>query len=203
MRRTKFVEVSRRLTILDLARTMACLDCTQMIADINDPLELCQSVISYLRKTLLYERTSVVLVQKSTDIPLVFAHSSDGYVTESQHLEVARVNRIIRPPAKGVIYSVLQSGRERLVQDIDKCPDYLHVADNIMAEACFPIIDRQRCIGVMNVEHSVRDGFSHDDLIMLKIVSVGLSPALRRAHRSGARGLTDKFPSESDIRITA
>lgn len=188
---------------MDLARTMACLDCTQMIADINDPLELCQSVISYVCRTLYFDRASVVLVEKSTGIPYVFSHSSDIYLTDSQSREVARVNRIIHPPAKGVIYSVLQTSRERVVQDINRCPDYLHVADDIVSEACYPIVDKQRCIGVLNVEHTVRNGFSHDDLILLKIISVGLSPSLRRAHRNGARGLTDKFSSESDIRITA
>lgn len=182
---------------------MACLDCTQMISDISDPYELCQSIVAYLHQTLFFERTSVIVIDKATRAPLVFAHSSDSYAAETLHNEVMRINQIIRPPANGVVHKVLQTGRERLVQNISECPDYLTVASNIEAEACFPIMNRERCIGVLNVEHTVKNAFSHDDLMLLKIVSVGLSSALKRAHKNGARGLSDSFHDNQDRKITA
>jgi len=174
-----------------------------MIADINDPQELCQKVIAYLRQTLFFERTSVILIDRASGVPMVFAHSSDAYVTGTLHSEVMRINKILRPPAKGIVHGVLETGREHFVQDIADSPNYLRSADNIVSEVCFPIMNRKRCIGVLNVEHSVRDAFSHGDLILLKIIAVGLSSALRRAHKSGARGLSDSFPSGQDQKITA
>lgn len=176
---------------MDLARTMACLDCTSMMAEETDPLELCQKITSYLQQAMLFRRTVIILNEKTTNRPLVFAFCTDGHSTAQLDQEITRLNR---HASGGILRAVLQSGRELVVQSDEE--DAGAPTGHTFAEACFPILDNGHCIGVLGVEHATKTSFSHDDLMLLKIVTAGLTRPLRCAYNSGMTGLSGSSANE-------
>jgi GAF domain-containing protein len=167
---------------LDLITTSACLDCSIATTQIGDPRQLAQHVIAYLNSNLSYQRGAVILKRQSDDRPLIFAHCPGVMAPQEFAREIDRLNRLIERKTNGVVHTVLESGREIMLGDVTRCRNYIAADSAMRSEACFPLMVRNRCIGVLNFENATPDFFTGDDAVLLKLLSTQLA-----LHIDGAR----------------
>lgn len=160
---------------MNLIATSACIECATAVAEIGDPRKLSQHVIAYLRSNLLYHRGAIVVKRKSDARPLIFAHCPGDMTARDQAREIDRLNRLIAHRAEGVVRGVLESGREIIVGDVTRHKGYIAADDAMRSEACFPLIVRNRCIGVLNFESPIPNFFDGDDAVLLKLLSTQLA----------------------------
>jgi signal transduction histidine kinase len=100
---------------------------------------------------------------------------------ESQHQIGYQPNNPLAtiPLSQGIIGKVARTGKPVLLKDVRTDQDYLSANDNIVAEVCIPVFDRDRVVGVLNIEST--DRLSDDDLQLMLAVGKSIDVAIERA----------------------
>ncbi|MBZ0289652.1 MAG: PAS domain S-box protein, partial [Anaerolineae bacterium] len=108
------------------------------------------------------------------------------YLLEGDHLVLYHeigydVPYPIIPLNKGIIGRTARRGVPDFVKNINDDPEYLAAASNITSEISVPLFDRERTVGVFNVESSEGKQLTNDDLRLMVALSEQISIAIERA----------------------
>ncbi len=84
------------------------------------------------------------------------------------------------PTTEGIVGHVFTNEKPHLCADVSKDPIYFNFDDKTQSEAAVPIKIHDRTIGVINVESSVLNYFSQDDIELLTTFSSTLSTTIEK-----------------------
>lgn len=87
------------------------------------------------------------------------------------------------PVGTGIVGTVVESGKPRLVNRVDDDPAYLRAEflSRTRAELCVPLIHQDRVLGVLDVQSYREDAFTEADMRLLEIVGALVSPMVHIA----------------------
>ena len=128
------------------------------VAAAVDPIALAKHVVSELHARFGYELPSVYLLQADGTLELA---AQIGYSNAYQTISAGR----------GIIGSVLRTGRPVLVRDVTTAPEYRFADPEVTAEVCVPILGDGRCQGVVNVETRRRGVLGDSDVVLLELLA--------------------------------
>ena len=113
----------------------------------------------------------------------IFLPDGDGILTptfaEGYSKETA--DRIRIRPGQGVIGAVAQSREAIFVPDVSKDPRYLRLGPEVVAEMAIPLVNRDRLVGVLNVEGDEPEAFTTDARTALQVIARHLAVAIENA----------------------
>lgn len=141
----------------------------QELATIDEPNALIRQVLNLINSTLQYHDVCIYLVEEGK---LVFKggyrFGQDQYFTRSRSLELD----------EGVCGWVVRHREPLLLNDVRKDPRYLEVLSENRAELAVPIKVGSEVLGVINLESTVLNIFSKDDLDLMMTIASQLGVAL-------------------------
>ena len=94
--------------------------------------------------------------------------------------------------ARSIIVRSIKTKETQLVRDVSEDPDYtiLNIPEEIsvrMSELCVPVLVYDEAVGALNVESSLIDDFSHDDVRLLETLAQSVSSAYSRLQADQTR----------------
>ncbi len=148
-----FIELTETLnTTLDL-RTL-----------LNRTAELIQKVIPYrIFAILLLDETSQELRMR-----FQIGHSPE-------------VERMRIPLGQGVVGQVAKTRKAILLNDVSQAPEYIPANDAVRSELAIPLINKNRIIGVMDIESEERDYFREEHLHLLTLTASRIGQSIQNA----------------------
>lgn len=84
-------------------------------------------------------------------------------------------------PGKGIVGAVAESGRGRLVKNVDDDPDYIGVVSGTSTEMCVPLIAGERCLGVLNAESPRPGAFTEEDFVLMGTLARQMALVIEQA----------------------
>jgi diguanylate cyclase (GGDEF)-like protein/PAS domain S-box-containing protein len=150
---------AQELELLDRVRLM--------LARELDPAAVIRNVVEAISGTFHYRLVSIYLLRGDV---LVMKHQV-GY--EKVIHEV--------PIAKGIMGKVVRTGQPLLIRDIQTDQDFLEAIQGILSEVCVPLFDREKVVGVLNIETSQGRLLDETDLRLIKLLGESVSVALERS----------------------
>ena len=150
---------AQELALLDRVRTM-------LARELN-PAAVIRNVVEGIAETFHYRLVSIYLL--------------NGDVLKMQH-QVGYEQEISEIPiTKGIVGKVARTGQPILVKDIQTDADFLKAIDGIMSEVCVPLFDREKVVGVLNIETSQGRMLDEADLRLISLLGESVSVALERS----------------------
>ena len=105
-----------------------------------------------------YDATKNLLLQKA------------AYGQKNPHGEII-YNRIEIPMGSGIVGTVAEQKKSKLIFDTRKDPRYILDDENRLSELCVPIIINNKLFGVIDSEHPNKDFFTEKHLHLLTIIA--------------------------------
>ncbi|MBW8012549.1 MAG: PAS domain S-box protein [Chloroflexi bacterium] len=136
------------------------------IAQNTDLPSMLHNVVEALANTFEYRLVSAYLLM---DDKLLLQHQV-GYKKIFNEI----------PIDAGVSGRVVREGIPVMVEDVSKDPDYLATDKDIESEICVPLFDRDRVIGMINIESSRNQPLSQTDLDLMIALSEYINIAIER-----------------------
>jgi diguanylate cyclase (GGDEF)-like protein len=134
------------------------------VATVLKPEDLYETLVEELHTTLGYSFVSLLIVEG--DRLRVAAHR--GYDHHEETLPITR----------GVVGRVARTGRPALVEDVSRDPDYAEADPRVTQEACVPILQEGRIIGLLNIE-VIEPTLTRADLDLLVTLAGEVTAAMR------------------------
>jgi PAS domain S-box-containing protein len=160
--RVLFVEADRQ------ARELALLDAIRTALARELELEVIfRTVVDATHEVLGYSHVSLYTVE------------GEGLVLRYQVGYDRVIERV--PIGQGIVGRAVETGRSVLLEDVTTDPAFLGAIDGITSEICIPLRDRDRIVGVFNVETVGNARLGHEDLEIIETVSTQLGIAIERA----------------------
>ncbi len=150
---------AQELELLDRVR--------MMITRELDPAAVIRNVVEAIADTFHYRLISIYLLRGDS---LVMQHQV-GY------------EQVIReiPITKGIVGKVARTGQPLLVKNIQADQDFLEAIQGILSEVCVPLFDREKVMGVLNIETSQGRQLDEADLRLITLLGESVSVALERS----------------------
>lgn len=130
------------------------------------------SHIALLAKRLIDYRTFGILLlnDESKELEIKVAVQYDEKVT----LPIVRLG-------EGLVGYAALHGEAVLVPDVSKDPRYIKVVDDVRSELVVPMLLKERCIGVIDIESPELDAFSKRDVGILTLLASHAAVAIENA----------------------
>jgi diguanylate cyclase (GGDEF)-like protein/PAS domain S-box-containing protein len=138
-----------------------------MLARELDPAAVIRNVVEGIADTFHYRLISIYLLKGDV---LMMQHQV-GY--EQVIYEI--------PITKGIVGKVVRTGQPTLIRDIQDDPDFLEAIKGIRSEVCVPLFDREKVVGVLNIESSQGWTLDESDLRLIALLGESVSVALERS----------------------
>jgi PAS domain S-box-containing protein len=150
---------AQELTLLNRVRTAVAIEL--------DLAPLIRTIVKAIADIFNYTHVSLYLLEGDN---LILYHQT-GYEQPYP----------IIPLSKGIIGRTTRIGEPIFIEDVSLDPDYLSATDDIMSEICVPLFDRDRLVGVFNIESTAPKVLTNDDMRLMIAISEQISIALERA----------------------
>ncbi|MEO8613005.1 MAG: PAS domain S-box protein [Chloroflexota bacterium] len=150
---------AQELTLLNRARAAVA---TEM-----DLAPLIRTVVKAIGEIFTYTYVSLYLLE---DDHLLLYHQI-GY---DAPYPIIQLNQ-------GIIGRTARMGTPIFVDDVTTDPEYLSAANDITSEISVPLFDRERTVGVLNIESSAGRRLTKDDMRLMIALSEQISIAVERA----------------------
>ena len=150
---------AQELELLDRVRIM--------ITRELDPAAVIRNVVEAIADAFHYRLISIYLLRGDS---LVMQHQV-GY------------EQVIReiPITNGIVGKVARTGQPLLVKNIQADQDFLEAIQGILSEVCVPLFDREKVMGVLNIETSQGRQLDEADLRLITLLGESVSVALERS----------------------
>ena len=132
-----------------------------------DPAAVIRNVVEAIADTFHYRLISIYLLK------------GDVLVMEHQVGYEQVIYKI--PITQGIVGKVARSGQPLLVRDIQTDHDFLEAIKGILSEVCVPLFDREKVVGVLNIETSQGRLLDETDLRLITLLGESVSVALERS----------------------
>lgn len=136
------------------------------VATILRPEDLYETLVEELHETLGYPLVSVLIVQEDR----LRVAAQRGYAYHEPTL----------PFSHGVVGRVARTRQPALIEDVYRDPDYVAADPRVTQEACVPILQDGRLIGLLNIE-VVEPTLTRADLDLLVTLAGEVIAAMRNA----------------------
>ena len=150
---------TQELTLLNRIRTAVAIE--------MDLAPLIRTIVKAIAEIFNYTHVSLYLLEGEN---LILYHQI-GY--EEPYSVI--------PLSKGIIGRTTRIGEPTFVEDVRLDPDYVPATANVVSEICVPLFDRDRLVGVFNIESTGEKVLTNDDMRLMIAISEQISIALERA----------------------
>ncbi len=150
----------------------------QQIVGLTDPREVAEATASLLARYFSYELTTVFIADESGSLTI------GGFGGSSQNVVRRAMKSVAYPVRGGIAGYVFEGGRGVLVNDVLQDERYTPIKGwQAGSEMCVPIRDASKVLGVINVESSSRNAFTHNDYIALESLAGILAAVITSANQ--------------------
>jgi PAS domain S-box-containing protein len=132
-----------------------------------DPAAVIRNVVEAIADTFHYRLVSIYLLREDV---LVMQHQV-GYEQVIHEIPITR----------GIVGKVVRTGQPLFVKNIHTSQDFLEAIQGILSEVCVPLFDREKVVGVLNIETSQGRLLDESDLRLITLLGESVSVALERS----------------------
>jgi sigma-B regulation protein RsbU (phosphoserine phosphatase) len=141
------------------------------IGSVLDPEELLPTIARQLRRVVDYKLLDIFLPEKDGSLVPAFV---DGYPPET----AAKLR--IRP-GEGIVGAAAEAREPVFVPDVSKDRRYLPLVPGVVAEMAIPLLNRDRLVGVLNIEGPDASAFTPGARTALQVLARHLAIAIENA----------------------
>lgn len=150
----------------------------QQVIGLTNIREVAQITANILVEYFSYELAALLLVDRNNQLKI---HGMSGQA--APHIKAA-LESFENPSLGGITGYVYKTGKSVMVDDASKHPEYLSVPGwDAGSEICVALRDGDRVWGVIDVESSAKNAFTHNDLIALESLAGFLTSAVSSVDR--------------------
>ncbi|MEP0804037.1 MAG: GAF domain-containing protein [Chloroflexota bacterium] len=150
----------------------------QQIVGLTDSRQVAEATASLLARYFSYELTTVFIADESGSLTI------SGFGGVSPNVVRRAMKSVTYPVRGGITGYVFESGRGVLVNDVLQDERYTPIKGwQAGSEMCVPIRDASKVLGVINVESSSRNAFTHNDYIALESLAGILAAVITSANQ--------------------
>lgn len=148
----------------------------QQVVGLTDPLAVAELTADLLARYFSYELTAVFIADESGKLTI------GGFGGSSHNVVKRAIKSVAYPLSGGIIGHVFESGQGVLVNDVLQDEHYTPVRGwQAGSEMCVPIRDGTKVLGIIDVESSSRNAFTHNDYIALESLAGILATVITSA----------------------
>ncbi len=150
----------------------------QQVIGLTNVDEVAQITADLLVRHFSYELAVVLLVDRNQKLNI------EGISGAASPLVKAAFEKFEYPNEEGISGRVFASGESIMVDDATKNPLYTHIPGwDVGAEICVALQDGDRILGIIDVEASEKNAFTHNDLLALESLAGFLTSAVSSVDR--------------------
>lgn len=163
---------------------------SQLINSTLEPEQILQTVVEKLASAFSFTMASIYTLKQDG----LHLGAQVGYDREKALSFI--------PLTQGVLGRVARTGNAELVRDVSSDPDFLAVADGVVAEIAVPIRKDDEVLGVLNVESTGAPPLTDDDVNLLSSLAHQVSVAMQNArlYQDAQRELAQRKRAEEEYR---
>lgn len=148
----------------------------QQVVGLTDPHAVAELTADLLARYFSYELTAVFIADETGRLTI------GGFGGSSQNVVKRAIKSVAYPLSGGIIGHVFESGQGVLVNDVLQDEHYTPVRGwQAGSEMCVPIRDGAKVLGIIDVESSSRNAFTHNDYIALESLAGILATVITSA----------------------
>ena len=141
------------------------------VASVLDLDELFSRIGSSMRRVIDYRTFGIWLLDDETrELEIKYA------VQYGEHSQVKTV-----PLGEGLVGYAALHGEPVLVADVSQDPRYINAVEDVRSELAIPLLLKDRCIGVLDLESPELDAFSKRDVEILTLLASQAAVAIENA----------------------
>ncbi len=135
----------------------------QQVVGLTDPHEVAELTADLLARYFSYELTGVFIADLDGELTI------GGFGGASQKVVKRAIKSVEYPLIGGITGHVFETGQGILVNDVLQDERYTPIRGwQAGSEICVPIRDASKVLGIIDVESSSRNAFTHNDYIALE-----------------------------------
>jgi len=148
----------------------------QQVVGLTEPHEVAELTADLLARYFSYELTGVFIADDEGDLTI------GGFGGSSQNVVKRAMKSVEYPLIGGITGHVFETGQGVLVNDVLQDERYLPVRGwQAGSEMCVPIRNAAKVFGIIDVESSSRNAFTHNDFIALESLAGILATVINSA----------------------
>ena len=148
----------------------------QQVIGLTDPREVAEITSDLLARYFAYELCSVFIADEKGDLTI------SGFGGTSQNVVKRAMKSFEYPLSGGITGHVFETGESLMVNDVLQDNRYRSIKGwQAGAEMCVAIRDGEKILGIVDVESSSRNAFSHNDFIALESLAGILASVITSA----------------------
>ena len=140
------------------------------VASILDVDELLTRIAQLTKRLIEYRTFGLFLLNEDSELEIKVA------VKYGEQVEIPRIGL-----GEGLVGYAALHKEAVLVPDVSQDPRYIKVVDDVRSELALPLMLKDRCIGVIDLESPVRDAFSKRDVEILTLLAGQAAVAIENA----------------------
>lgn len=141
------------------------------VASVLDPDALLERIAQLVRRVINYRTLGILLLNEATaDLEMKLA------IQYGEKVTVPRVRL-----GEGLVGYAALHKEPVLVADVSRDPRYIKVLDDVRSELAIPMLLKDRCIGVFDLESPELDAFSTRDVQILTLLASQAAVAIENA----------------------
>ena len=150
----------------------------QQVIGLTNIKEVAQLTADILVQYFSYELAAILLVDRNNELKI---NGISG--AAAPHIK-AVLETFENPAMGGITGYVYKTGKSMMVDDVTKHPDHLPVPGwDAGSEICVAFREGERVLGVIDIESSIKNAFSHNDLLALESLAGFLTSAVSSVDR--------------------
>jgi signal transduction histidine kinase len=135
----------------------------QQVIGLTDPVEVAEITSDLLARYFAYELCSVFIADEKGDLTIA------GFGGTSQNVVRRAMKSFEYPLSGGITGHVFETGESLVVNDVLQDKRYRSIKGwQAGSEMCVAIRDGEKILGIIDVESSSRNAFTHNDFIALE-----------------------------------
>lgn len=148
----------------------------QQVVGLTDPHEVAEVTASLLARYFSYELTAVFIADESGKLTI------GGFGGTSQNVVRRAMKSVEYPLIGGITGYVFENGRGVMVNDVLEDERYVPIKGwQAGSEICVVIRDSSKILGIIDVESSSRNAFTHNDYLALESLAGILATVITSA----------------------
>jgi sigma-B regulation protein RsbU (phosphoserine phosphatase) len=140
------------------------------VASVLDLDELFARIAQSMRRVIDYRTFGIWLLNADRELEIKHA------VHYGEHIQQKRI-----PLGEGLVGYAALHGEPVLVADVSQDPRYINVVDDVRSELAIPMLLKDRCIGVLDLESPELDAFTKRDVEILTLLASQAAVAIENA----------------------
>jgi signal transduction histidine kinase len=148
----------------------------QQVVGLTDPSEVAEITSDLLARYFEYELCSVFIADEKGDLTIA------GFGGTSQNVVKRAIKSFEYPLSGGITGHVFETGESLVVNDVLQDNRYRSIKGwQAGSEMCVAIRDGEKVLGIIDVESSSRNAFTHNDFIVLESLAGILASVITSA----------------------